>query len=547
MAATRSARRAASALLNPEDLNKLERLILAQAVYEIGSGSWSGVSRVVSEHPLLSRPKGSFTSESCQSIYLQLMNDAGLVSSDADLVARHGPSNLKLAQRMYEARLLEIRELIAAEETKFKTVVAEIDAIRLGAWDDRIGERLSGKSKLLEESSTEDTEVSQPLLTPDLSIDKQHFYLFNKDVRQTLRASTEVTNTVEIKAVEATESDSTCHQAQNTPLHASYHADGHANPQMDDHDAGQLVEQQDSSRDGFTTLQNQPVIIQDDVCVEGAVVDVVAASPQGPLTAEKLPQLNDEQRRETQKVKMTVDSGQKQETTLADSIDTPGNELKEPLAKEAETVEEIEDDAADVEMKVLTPEGQLGLADSPVESRFSRQDSKRKASDVEHLLSDSEREQKRTREESQPAEEDDSSGSAGPSRRRPLRPPTTEATQVSKKFQSVIIMLHSQISQHRNGNIFHNPIKNSEAPDYREIVKRPMDLKTIKTRIKDGAISNSAEFQRDVYLMFANSMMYNRPKSDIYNMAEEMMLESEAQINSFRQTEGFIRGGHHRP
>lgn len=85
-------------------------------------------------------------------------------------------------------------------------------------------------------------------------------------------------------------------------------------------------------------------------------------------------------------------------------------------------------------------------------------------------------------------------------------------------------MIHSQISQHRNGNIFHNPIKPSEAPDYQDIVLRPMDLKTIKTRIKEGAITNSLEFQRDVYLMFANSMMYNRPDSDIYTMAEEVCL-----------------------
>src|SRR5882762_1050339 len=99
---------------------------------------------------------------------------------------------------------------------------------------------------------------------------------------------------------------------------------------------------------------------------------------------------------------------------------------------------------------------------------------------------------------------------------------SNETSQSTKKFQNVIGMLHSQISQHRNGNIFHNPIKDSEAPDYREIVKRPMDLKTIKTRIKDGAITNSLEFQRDVLLMFANAMMYNRPDSDIYTMAEEV-------------------------
>ncbi|KAI9508926.1 hypothetical protein F5148DRAFT_1191471 [Russula earlei] len=148
----------------------------------------------------------------------------------------------------------------------------------------------------------------------------------------------------------------------------------------------------------------------------------------------------------------------------------------------------------------------------------SRRDHKRKVSEAASIFSDAARDSKRTREDSQPVDDDESS--------------------------PVIIMVHSQISQHRNGNIFHNPIKTSEAPDYYDIVKRPMDLKTIKSRIREGQIASSDEFQRDVYLMFANSLMYNRPGSDIYTMAEEMMLESEAQINSFRQTEGIIKGSH---
>ena len=48
-----------------------------------------------------------------------------------------------------------------------------------------------------------------------------------------------------------------------------------------------------------------------------------------------------------------------------------------------------------------------------------------------------------------------------------------------------------------------------------------MDLKTIKTRVKDGVITNSLEFQRDIFLMFANAMMYNRPGSDVHAMACE--------------------------
>ena len=117
-------------------------------------------------------------------------------------------------------------------------------------------------------------------------------------------------------------------------------------------------------------------------------------------------------------------------------------------------------------------------------------------------------------------------------------------------------MLHEQISQHRNGNIFHNPIKTSEAPDYYRVVKRPIDLKTIKARIRDGAIASTAEFHRDILLMFANSMMYNQPETDIHQMAAEvgvgalrgveradfvrqMMLESEQMIETHRQTEAW--------
>ena len=65
-------------------------------------------------------------------------------------------------------------------------------------------------------------------------------------------------------------------------------------------------------------------------------------------------------------------------------------------------------------------------------------------------------------------------------------------------------------------------MKASDAPDYYEIVRRPIDLKAIKARIREGQITNSLEYQRDIYLMFANSMMYNRPDSDLYKMAEEV-------------------------
>lgn len=86
----------------------------------------------------------------------------------------------------------------------------------------------------------------------------------------------------------------------------------------------------------------------------------------------------------------------------------------------------------------------------------------------------------------------------------------------------MIGMLHGQIAQHRSGAVFHHPIREADAPGYRELVRRPTDLKTIKARIRDGAIASSREFQRDVCLMFANALMYNRPHSEVYRMAEQV-------------------------
>ncbi|KAJ8317579.1 hypothetical protein KUTeg_005483 [Tegillarca granosa] len=51
---------------------------------------------------------------------------------------------------------------------------------------------------------------------------------------------------------------------------------------------------------------------------------------------------------------------------------------------------------------------------------------------------------------------------------------------------------------------------------------RPMDLSTIKKHLESGMIRSTAEFQRDMMLMFTNAVMYNSSNQDIYKMAVEM-------------------------
>lgn len=58
---TRSGRRPVvlntSNQLDLPSLSNIERLLLAQAVHEVGANAWSNVSKILSKHPLLSRPK----------------------------------------------------------------------------------------------------------------------------------------------------------------------------------------------------------------------------------------------------------------------------------------------------------------------------------------------------------------------------------------------------------------------------------------------------------------------------------------------------------
>lgn len=53
-------------------------------------------------------------------------------------------------------------------------------------------------------------------------------------------------------------------------------------------------------------------------------------------------------------------------------------------------------------------------------------------------------------------------------------------------------------------------------PDYFEIVKRPMDLTTIKNSLNSGKYSDPWEYVDDVWLMFENAWLYNRKTSRVY-------------------------------
>lgn len=57
-----------------------------------------------------------------------------------------------------------------------------------------------------------------------------------------------------------------------------------------------------------------------------------------------------------------------------------------------------------------------------------------------------------------------------------------------------------------------------------------MDLTTIKRNIETGVIRSTVEFQRDMILMAQNAMIYNKPDSLIFKMAEDMLADMMSQM-----------------
>uniref|UniRef100_A0A8C8B0W5 Bromodomain testis-specific protein n=1 Tax=Otus sunia TaxID=257818 RepID=A0A8C8B0W5_9STRI len=71
---------------------------------------------------------------------------------------------------------------------------------------------------------------------------------------------------------------------------------------------------------------------------------------------------------------------------------------------------------------------------------------------------------------------------------------------------------------------FHEPVDAAalNLPDYYSIIKKPMDLSTIKKRLEHNYYTKAAECIEDFKTMFLNCYMYNKPSDDIVFMAQEL-------------------------
>ncbi|KAJ7276440.1 hypothetical protein B0H12DRAFT_1085454 [Mycena haematopus] len=552
-----------------EGVSVLDKLVLAQAVWEVGTSSWLKISRILGKHALLTHPKTFFTAQSCHAMYNHMMKESGFELSDANNVA-HAPTHFKLAEKYYAERVEELRTLISAEEQHFKAIVAEIDQIRAGQRDEEIKARITGipaseteaekeTAAPVEESANITTEQDVPPASaspkdevpeiempvpdsetvqqeepaadiPDPTAPTPEVALEDVALQQDeTKASAEPTPPSEVPFSPAENLDHLMQVSDDEPQDVEVPEPGPEEPAAD------MVQEKEPKEETVALAEDTEPAVEEfkiepmDTPNDGADNNQTQSKPvsrasESGQAEEGISTRRSTRRRPSISIAPTPAAPKKRgRRAKTPELEAEPESLSTPVPTAKEATPAMDETQPDEEM--------------PMSAAARRREGKRKGSFFGSL--DSPRANKRAREESEPVDDDEQGSTSAAFRRRPTG--RTEEQVALKRFQTVITMVHSQISQHRNGNIFHNPIKVSEAPDYHDIVKRPIDLKTIKAKIKDGVIGNSLEYQRDIYLMFANAMMYNRPGSDVHVMAEDMMVESDSHINTFRQTEGYVK------
>nr|XP_049695698.1 bromodomain-containing protein 8 isoform X1 [Helicoverpa armigera]XP_049695699.1 bromodomain-containing protein 8 isoform X2 [Helicoverpa armigera] len=112
----------------------------------------------------------------------------------------------------------------------------------------------------------------------------------------------------------------------------------------------------------------------------------------------------------------------------------------------------------------------------------------------------------------------------------PESPSTNDAERQHRLWKKSVMLVYSRLCAHKYASLFLRPISDDEAPGYSMVVKRPMDLSTIRRNIDNGVIRTTEQFQRDVLLMLSNALMYNSSEHSVYTMAKEMFSEAQGQL-----------------
>ncbi|EKE40731.1 hypothetical protein ENUP19_0324G0006 [Entamoeba nuttalli] len=101
---------------------------------------------------------------------------------------------------------------------------------------------------------------------------------------------------------------------------------------------------------------------------------------------------------------------------------------------------------------------------------------------------------------------------------------------------SLINKLLSSLLRNKASFAFKEPVdpQLTGAINYFDIIKHPMDLGTIKNKLKDKTYKNVNEILSDIDLVWNNAFKYNAPNSEVWNLAKTMSDAYEKKLSTMK-------------
>ncbi|CAK8683675.1 unnamed protein product [Clavelina lepadiformis] len=136
-----------------------------------------------------------------------------------------------------------------------------------------------------------------------------------------------------------------------------------------------------------------------------------------------------------------------------------------------------------------------------------------------------------------------------PSKTKPVQP-TPKVPKPEKVFQrdeligALMPVVEKLFKQDPDSHPFRYPVdaERLNIPDYYDIVKKPIDLSTIRKNLETDVYREPWQFIDDIWLMFQNAWLYNRKTSRVYKYCTRLKEIFEQEIDPVMQVLGYCCG-----
>ncbi|MCL7050965.1 hypothetical protein MKW94_013944, partial [Papaver nudicaule] len=101
--------------------------------------------------------------------------------------------------------------------------------------------------------------------------------------------------------------------------------------------------------------------------------------------------------------------------------------------------------------------------------------------------------------------------------------------------QALLVFILDKLQKKDTYGVYAEPVDLDELPDYLEIVEQPMDFGTVRKKLSSGAYSCLEQFEKDVYLICSNAMLYNSSDTVYFRQARSIQELAKKTFENLRQ------------